>query len=156
MPNTRFIPIPTGLAHALTRGEPDAYGNTPERSISDGQGNPCRHCLDYIPEGAPMLTLAYRPFRALHPYAETGQIFLCADPCAPWREEGTPPILKNRPDYLLKAYGLDGRIIYGTGKVTPQFEIDTYAATLLALSGVAFVDVRSSSNNCFLVRINKA
>lgn len=83
----RFSPIPTDTARALQTGGLDAYGMLPERKLSDGGGNPCRHCLGMIPEGAEMLVLAHRPFPALQPYAETGPIFLCAAPCAAggWR-----------------------------------------------------------------------
>lgn len=156
MASIRFMPMPTEQARAFTQGGPDAYGNAPERSVADGAGNPCRHCLKDIPQGAPMLTLAYRPFRNLHPYAETGPIFLCADPCAAWNGHGLPPILTTSPDYLLKGYGADARIVYGTGKVTEFGEIEAYAASLLARSDIAFVDVRSARNNCFHLRIIRA
>ncbi|MEZ5754860.1 MAG: DUF1203 domain-containing protein [Paracoccaceae bacterium] len=77
----RFVPIPTEIARAYQADGLDSYGLLPERRVSDGGGNPCRHCLRMIPAGAGMLVLAHRPFGALQPYAETGPIFLCADPC---------------------------------------------------------------------------
>ena len=76
-----YIPLPTDEVRKLQAGGPDAYGNAPERVVSDGGGNPCRHCLKLIPEGAPMLILAHRPFSKAQPYAETGPIFLCGEPC---------------------------------------------------------------------------
>ncbi|MEC8197925.1 MAG: DUF1203 domain-containing protein, partial [Pseudomonadota bacterium] len=45
------------------------------------------------------------------------------------------------------------RIVYGTGQVTPTSDIAPYAETLLARADIAFVDVRSASNNCFLCRV---
>ena len=106
----RFTALPTDEVRALQSGGPDAYGNTPERAVSDGAGNPCRHCLQQIPEGAPMLILAHRPFPAPQPYAETGPIFLCADACP--RHEGPemPEVFTRSPDYLIKGYGEDDRI----------------------------------------------
>jgi hypothetical protein len=156
MATIRFIPIPTEHARALTQGGADAYGNPPERSQSDGSGNPCRHCLGFIAKGAGMLTLAYRPFQTLHPYAETGPVFLCAETCAPWQGTGLPPILTSSPDYLLKGYTADERICYGTGRVTPRDEIETYADSLMERRDIAFVDVRSARNNCFHLRIIRA
>lgn len=153
MPNIRFLPMPTEHARALTQGGNDAYGLPPERSLSDGEGNPCRHCLTFIDKGQPKLTVAYRPFRGHHPYAETGPIFLCANECAPWEGEGLPPILSSSPDFLLKGYSLDERICYGTGKTTAQCEIVAYSSKLLERSDIAFVDVRSARNNCFQLRI---
>ncbi|MFN7050754.1 MAG: DUF1203 domain-containing protein, partial [Gemmobacter sp.] len=72
-----FTPIPTETVRALQSGAADANGQSPERHVSDGGGNPCRHCLQMIPAGAGMLILAHRPFTRLQPYAESGPIFLC-------------------------------------------------------------------------------
>jgi hypothetical protein len=106
-----------------------------------------------IPEGAPMLVLAYRPFATLQPYAETGPVFLCSDACAP---AGTdlPDVLVS-PAYLLKAYGADERIIYGTGQTTPIEQVHSYAKALLERDDVAFVDLRSAVNNCWQCRISR-
>ena len=60
MPALRFVALDSALVQAWRRGLPDANGQAPERQISDGGGNPCRHCLDDIAEGAPMLVLAHR------------------------------------------------------------------------------------------------
>ncbi|MCK0096127.1 DUF1203 domain-containing protein [Yoonia sp. F2084L] len=148
----KFSGMPTHHADAFREGGLDAYGNPPERQISDGSA-PCRCCLKMIPEGAPMLILAYRPFDAIHAYAETGPVFICADHCAP---DGTalPKVIVS-PDYLLKAHSADERVIYGTGQITPRDAVESYAATLLARDDVAFVDLRSARNNCWQVRITR-
>ena len=92
--------IPTDLARAYQAGGCDAYGNPPERARSDGGGNPCRHCLRYIPKGADMLVLAHRPFPQTQPYAETGPVFLCADDCsAPQTTGALPKSWKARQTY---------------------------------------------------------
>ena len=81
-----FVGLPTEEVRQLQFGAGDANHQVPERHIARGDGNPCRHCLKHIPEGAEMLILAHRPFAETQPYAETGPIFLCADPCE--RHEG--------------------------------------------------------------------
>lgn len=153
MAEIKFIPLPSDEAKALRNGGRDAYDCAPERARSDGGGNPCRHCLELIPENAAMLILAYRPFDHLQPYAETGPIFLCADDCKPWSGTGVPPILRSSPDYLLKGYTADQRIRYGTGKVVAKDAVAAYATDLLNREDISFVDVRSARNNCFQVRI---
>src|SRR3989338_5984771 len=70
----RFTPTPTETVRAYQAGGPDANGQAPERHISDGGGNPCRHCLAMIPKGSPMLVLAHRPFPQPQPYAELDRI----------------------------------------------------------------------------------
>jgi len=146
--------LPGELARAWRRGAPDAYGMAPERGhVSDGVGVPCRHCLHDVPAGRGYLVLAHRPFPELQPYAETGPIFLCEDDCARWPGQAPPPILSTSPDYLLKGYGADFRIVYGTGRVVPASEVPGHAAALLADQAIAFVDVRSARNNCWQLRI---
>ena len=107
-----------------------------------------------IPEGKGMLVLAHRPFGALQPYAETGPIFLCADPCEAGGGAELPEILASS-DYIVRGYGADERIVYGTGGVVETARIPGRAEELLAMPGVAFVHVRSARNNCFQLRIER-
>jgi len=148
-----FTPIPTAIVRAYQSGGPDANGQTPERKLSDGGGTPCRHCLKMIPTGADMLVLAHRPFPAPQPYAELGPIFLCAEPCEAGGGEAVPEILDS-PQYIVRGYGMDDRIVYGTGAVVPTARIIDEAAARLADARVAYVHVRSARNNCFQVRID--
>lgn len=150
----RFTAMPTEIARAYQAGAPDAYGSPPERRISTGGGNPCRHCLKMIPEGAGMLVLAHRPFPALQPYAETGPIFLCADDCEQGGGAVLPEMLASS-DYIVRGYGADDRIVYGTGEVAPTPLIPALAATLLTDPRVAYVHVRSARNNCYQCRIDR-
>lgn len=149
-----FKPIPTAIARAYQAGGPDANGQVPERQISDGDGNPCRHCLQNIPEGAEMLVLAHRPFPALQPYAELGPIFLCANACEAGGGLAVPEILSS-PDYIVRGYGPDDRIVYGTGAVVPTARLAEEAGVRLADRRVAYVHVRSARNNCYQVRIDR-
>ncbi len=151
----QFSPIPTEIVRAYQAGGADANGQTPERHISDGDGNPCRHCLKMIPAGAGMLILAHRPFPTLQPFAEMGPIFLCADACAPGGGSDLPEIL-NSAEYILRGYGPDDRIVYGTGAVVVTGSIPDEAAARLGDPRVAYVHVRSSRNNCYHLRIDRA
>lgn len=150
----RFVAIPTDQVRAWQDGGPDANGQRPERAVSDGGGNPCRHCLKMIPKGAGMLILAHRPFPAPQPYAEVGPIFLCADPCAQGGGAALPEVLA-APDYIVRGYGTDDRIVYGTGGVVATDRIAARAEELLADPRVAYVHVRSARNNCFQCRIDR-
>ena len=151
----RFLAMPSDQATAYRLGAPDAYGLSPERRLSPG-GYPCRHCLGEIAEGEAYLTLAYRPFPALQPYAETGPIFLHADACPRYEaSEILPPMLES-PDYLVRGYGADHRIVYGSGGVVPTTAIVTRALDLLADPHIAYLHVRSARNNCYQCRIERA
>lgn len=150
-----YLPYNANEVAALRAGGPDAYGNPAEHAISDGAGNPCRSCLCNIVAGKGMLVCAARPFAALQPYAETGPVFFCADECTAYDGATIPPVLRSSPDYLVKAYDAVDRIVYGTGQITPNDQIEGYAASLLGRGDVAYVDVRSARNNCFLTRIKQ-
>lgn len=150
-----FSPLPTAQVRALQSGGPDANGQRPERQVSDGGGNPCRHCLQMIPRGAGMLVLAHRPFPEPQPYAEVGPIFLCADTCDAGGGEVLPAILAS-PDYIVRGYGADNRIVYGTGAVVPTEQIATETALRLADARVVYVHVRSARNNCYQLRVDRA
>ena len=101
-----------------------------------------------------MLVLAHRPFPAPQPYAEIGPIFLCADPCQPGGG-GSVPAMLDSPDYILRGYGSDDRIVYGTGAVVPTADLAAQALERLADPRVAYVHVRSARNNCYQVRIDR-
>jgi hypothetical protein len=156
MSTIRFTAMPSADAEHFWKGGTDAYGRSPEMQTSDGPGHPCRHCLKNIDAGEAFLVLAYRPFPSLQPYAETGPIFLHADPCPRYvAEEVLPPILSS-PDYIVRGYGSDDRIVYGSGAVTPTGDIADRANSLLARDDIAYLHVRSARNNCYQCRIDRA
>ncbi|MDE4098526.1 DUF1203 domain-containing protein [Phaeobacter gallaeciensis] len=147
--------LSTDTARALQAGGLDANGQTPERSTSDGAGNPCRHCLRYIPEDADMLILAHRPFPTPQPYAEVGPIFLCAEECSRHEGDAMPEVLQGSPDYLIKGYGQDDRIVYGTGAVVEAERMMGQAEEIFADPRIAYIHIRSARNNCYQARIDR-
>ena len=151
-----FPPVPTDEAVALRAGKADANGQSPEVHVAEESGLPCRHCLRRIAAGERYLILAYRPFPAPQPYAEIGPIFLHADPCpaAPPSAE-LPPMLTSAA-YILRGYGADDRIVYGSGKVVAPGALATEAEALFAEDRIAYAHVRSSTNNCYQCRIDRA
>ena len=152
-----FVAMPTDTARAFQTGSVDANGQRPERHVSDGGGNPCRHCLTDIAEGGPFLILAYRPFPKPQPFAEIGPIFLHANACD--RHDGAagiPPMFLDRERLLIRGYGEDHRIVYGTGRVVPATGLADAAAELLERPEVAYLHLRSASNNCYQCRIDRA
>lgn len=153
-----FSGMPTDLAAAYRIGALDANGQVPERRISDGDGVPCRHCLGSVKAGAAYLVLAYRPFPALQPYAEVGPVFIHADECTAYSPAQGLPAREQRAKSgrILRGYGTDDRIVYGTGVVVDNAEIESRAAAILERPDVAYVHMRSAANNCFTLRIDRA
>lgn len=156
-PAIKFVSMPTETASAYQAGAVDANGQSPERHISAGDGIPCRHCQQDVAAGEPYLVLAYRPFPSPQPYAESGPIFLHADPCPRYPEVADlPSVFAMRKLVLIKGYGHDDRIVYGTGTLVPPTELSAAAAAILARGDIAYVHARSAFNNCYQCRIDRA
>lgn len=151
-----FTPLSTTVVEGYRSSLPDANGQVPERVVARGSGNPCRHCLQMIPEGAEMLVLAHRPFPAPQPYAEIGPIFLCADACAAAAAGPDLPAILASPDYIIRGYSADHRIVYGSGAVVPTAGIIEEAEARLANPQIAYLHVRSARNNCYQLRVDRA
>ena len=150
MSRIRFEAMPEDTVRAFQAGERDANDQAPERHISDGQGNPCRHCLTDIPEGEPFLVLAYRPTAALQPYAEVGPIFLHAEACDRYGGAAkVPAIFRNRERIMIRGYGRDDRIVYGSGRVIATDGLAEAAAKLFERPEIAYIHLRSAANNCY-------
>ncbi|MGL3605778.1 DUF1203 domain-containing protein [Rhizobium sp. G187] len=150
----QFHAMPSDDAEALRNGGLDAYSLAPERRLSPG-GYPCRHCLDEIAKGEAYLTLAYRPFPELQPYAETGPIFLHAEICPRYQAlEILPPMLVS-PDYIVRGYGEDHRIVYGSGGVVATEAIPARAEALFTDPRIAYLHIRSARNNCYQCRVDR-
>lgn len=152
-----FHALPTDDVRKLQAGQPDYYGQIPEQAVSDGAGTPCRHCLSDTPEGDRMLILSHRPFLDDQPYAEVGPIFLCRDNCVRFEaSENLPPILSTSPDYLIKGYGADDRIVYGTGQIIAPDNMVNACESIFEDPDVAYIHVRSARNNCYQCKVTRA
>jgi Protein of unknown function (DUF1203) len=152
----RFVALETELVKRLQAGGLDANGQEPERHISAGGMVPCRHCLQDVEAGEPYLILAHRPFPAAQPYAEQGPIFLHAKPCARHAEtENAPRMFLERKAYLIRGYGADNRIVYGTGRIVAPTLMGETARQTFRNPNVSYIHVRSASNNCYQCRIDR-
>ncbi|NKB51560.1 MAG: DUF1203 domain-containing protein [Rhizobiaceae bacterium] len=157
----KFSGMNSRHAHKLWQGGADDFGNRPETSVSDGSGNPCRHCLKMIQKGERFMILSYRPFDELQPYAEQGPVFLHAEPCESFQAQvdpdqttKLPAVLCDSSHYLMRGYDARQRTVYGSGTIVEKDKIKTVADTLLAEPSIEFIHVRSSTNNCWQARID--
>ncbi|MCB1390067.1 MAG: DUF1203 domain-containing protein [Rhodobacteraceae bacterium] len=150
-----FLPLPRSVVDHFRAGGADAYGLPPERRRVAGGGVPCRATLRLLPEDAPYLILAHRPFDGLNPYTETGPIFVSAEALPMATPSPDLPPFLTAPDYIVRGYSSDERIVYGTGEVTPTEAIIARCTALLSRPDVAFVHIRSSRNNCFHCRVER-
>ena len=101
--------------------------------------------------------LAYRPFPSPQPYAEVGPIFLCAEPCRRHPDTNVlPRMFQDWDRILVRGYTSHHRIKYGTGQV---IDIQAVAPTIEHIfrdGSVAYIHMRSASNNCYQCRVERA
>jgi Protein of unknown function (DUF1203) len=151
-----FVALETESVEALRHGAVDANGQPCERHVAPQDGLPCRHCLAMIGKGEPFLILSHRPFPAPQPYAEQGPIFLHAEHCRRGGGTAEIPAFLDSPRYIVRGYGNDDRIVYGTGQVVETSRIPSAARELLADQKIAYLHVRSATNNCYHCRIERS
>ena len=70
-------------------------------------------------------------------------------------DAATPRERRARSGRILRGYGSDDRIVYGTGIVVPNSDIEAQSAAILGRGDVAYVHMRSAANNCFTLRIDR-
>ncbi|MFN8491327.1 MAG: DUF1203 domain-containing protein [Caldilineaceae bacterium] len=156
MNSLRFVALSTEIVRTYQNGAPDANGQPPERHIAQETGLPCRHCLRAMKVGEPYLILAHRPFPAAQPYAELGPIFLHADACERHAETtDAPAMFLSWERLLIRGYNVQNRIIYGTGQVVAPSQLVEAAEQLLARPELAYLHMRSATNNCYQCRIER-
>jgi Protein of unknown function (DUF1203) len=147
--------ISTQHVHELRGGGPDANGQFPLRRTAQGVANPCRHCLQLIADGEEKLVLSYRPFTHVHPYAETGPIFLHAADCARYESDSLPAWFAYLTPAIIRGYGYDDWIKYESGEVIAGGDLTARCEKILASDDVAYVHIRSKFN-CFQCRVDRA
>ena len=154
---TVFKALSTEMVRSYQNGASDAHGQMPERVISDGTGNQCRHCLTEIPKGQDMLILSFMPFDEVNAYSEMGPIFLCGSECFRHPDSNElPDLFAHNNKMLIRGYSTDGKIVYGTGSVVNTTDIKKVAGQIFDDSKVSYIHLRSEGYNCYQCRIDRA
>ena len=147
--------IPTTDVAALRDGGPDANGQPALVRIAQGLANPCRHCLQLIPEGEEKLVFSYRPFPSIQPYAETGPIFLHKRPCNRYEGKTLPSWFAFLQPAIIRGYDASDWSRYDTGDVVDGKDLAETCRRILSMEGIAFVHIRSKWN-CFQCQVDRA
>ena len=64
-------------------------------------------------------------------------------------------MMGRRPASLVKGYGADDRIVYGSGAIVPGAEVGDHAADLLARDAIVYLHVRPAPNICYFLRFDR-
>jgi hypothetical protein len=151
----RVSAIPTKIADLVrsTLRSP-GYGHPAHVEVATGYG-PCRHCLRDFKVGEDRRILfTYDPFYELRVHALPGPIFIHADACARFSDEGKFPEDLRSHRLTFAGYGAQRSLL--CEKMVESGEVETMIDELLGRPDVLFIHVRDTEAGCYDLRIERA
>ncbi|MDQ6860067.1 MAG: DUF1203 domain-containing protein [Verrucomicrobiota bacterium] len=150
--NFRVVALPTEVAKSA---RDKAELGTPDHKVSVvelEQSAPCRHCLTWAKTGERVILFPYQAIASDRPYAESGPIFVHADPCPRYdASDEFPPELRN--GRVIRAYNYAHEIV--AAEMANGVPEET-AARLLQNPCAAFLHVRSATHGCYTFKVERA
>ena len=154
MNSIRVLAIPTKVAEKVrATGKAPGYGHPAHTEVAAGYG-PCRHCLRTFNVGEEKRTLfTYDPFRDIEDVPLPGPIFIHADGCARYPEDGGYPEQMLPHASVLMAYSKGRRLVAelpadGGGQMAA-------IQTLFEDPSVDYIHVRDQAAGCFDFRVER-
>jgi Protein of unknown function (DUF1203) len=151
----RILAIPTKVAELVrtTRRSP-GYGHPAHTETAAGYG-PCRHCLRTFRIGEEQRTLfTYDPFHGLETFPLPGPVFVHAESCARYPEDGPFPEDMRTHALTFAAYGR-GRRLLAEQHVTDG-AVDEAVKELFGRADVDYVHVRDTDAGCYDFRVERS
>ncbi len=151
-PGFRVVTLRTEVAEAARRAA--AAGASDHRVvIADSPDSfPCRHCLRWAQPNERMILFPFAATPAGQPYAETGPIFVHADPCEQYGATDQYPA-DFRSGRSIRAYDSNRNII--AAEAVNGSEPEAIIEKFLEKPETAFVHVRSASHGCYTMEIQR-
>lgn len=154
MASMRVVAVPTAVAEYV-RAEMKAprYKHPAFRDLATGYG-PCRHCLRTFKVGKEeRILFTYDAFDAVEDKPLPGPVFVHAEECERYAEDGGFPADMRDHALTLNVYGRGRRLIaqeyVSDGNVEPVVE------RLLGQAGVDYIHVRDTNAGCYDFRIER-
>jgi hypothetical protein len=151
----RIVAIPTQVAKEVRSTMRAPVYDFPAHMEVAADDAPCRHCLRTFTAGHERRILfTYDRFTGLEPLPQPGPIYIHADNCPRYPEDGGfPEELRGSPR-TLEAYARGRRLLaqehVSDGKFEPVIE------ELFTRADVEYLQVNSTTAGCFTFRIERA
>lgn len=150
----RVVAIATEIADAVRRTQQDPHYGHPAHTAVIGEGAPCRHCLQLIAAGSEKATLfTYDAFAGLESLPLPGPVYIHAEACERYAENGGFPAALKKSPRTLQAYA-SGRRLVATEYVEDR-NVDSGIEKLFARPDVEYIHVRSTRAGCYTFRIER-
>jgi len=154
MQNVRIIAIETEIAEQVRATLKAPVYGFPAHLEAAEDSAPCRHCLGTIAPNARRILFTYDRFTGKESLPQPGPVYIHADGCPRYPENGGfPEQLRNSPR-TVEAYARGRKLkrqeYVADGRFEPIIE------KLLADRGVDYLQINSTTAGCFTFRIERA
>lgn len=152
-------PIPAATLRRLREQGNDDYGHSWRPRIDDEGGAPLRCCLRDSKPGEQIVLISYAPVRSpvadAGPYDEIGPVFVHAEECAGYIDDGRyPQEWASDRRQVLRAYRADGTIAGGV-QLEAGENRDAAARELFTDPEVVFLHSRNVIYGCYMLEIRR-
>ncbi len=151
--NYRIVALTTEVAEAARQAADAEVSDHATITADSPTGYPCRHCLRCAKLGERVILFPFSSVPSGRPYAETGPVFVHAEPCERYADTGTyPPAF--RMNRVVRAYNSKHDMI--DAAVVNGHEPEAVIEKLLENPETDFIHVRSATRGCYTFRIERA
>jgi hypothetical protein len=150
----RAHPIDPDRLQAMRVQGHDEHGN-PWMAYPALGWEPLRCCLRLADANEAIVLISYAPFTTTSPWTEAGPVYVHADRCPGYAEDGLPAAFRTGPR-VLRGYDRDRALLYDHVRVVGEGEdLAAVASELLADAVVQTVHVRALATQCFTYAITR-
>ena len=148
----RVVALPTAVAEVARQKAAADAPDHKTRIVEAERTAPCRHCLTWAKPGERVILFPYQAVASNQPYAESGPIFIHAEPCRRYSAPNEFP-RELRSGRAIRAYNAQNEILQAE---IVNGEPEEAAARLLQDEAVRFLHVRSASHGCYTFKVEQA
>jgi len=155
MTSFRVVEIPTSIAESVRSSlRSPRYGHPAHTEIATGYG-PCRHCLRTFRVGAEARILfTYDPFEGMEALPLPGPVFIHAEACERYPEDGGFPGDLRSHALTLNGYARGRRL--RAQEYVADGEVEAALERLLARPEIDYIHVRDTAAGCYDLCVERA
>jgi hypothetical protein len=150
----RVVAVPTEIAESVRKTMKDPqYGFPAYTSVGQGDA-PCRHCLGLISAGMKQTLFTYDAFAGQEKLPLPGPVYVHAEACKRYPEDGGYPEALKASTRTLNAYGRGRRLV--AQEYVEGGNVDETIERLLGREDVDYIHVRSTTAGCYTFRVERS
>jgi Protein of unknown function (DUF1203) len=150
----RVVAVSTDIAESVRRTMKDPhYGFPAYTGVATG-GAPCRHCLRMISPGELRTLFTHDAFESIETLPLPGPVYVHAEACERYREDGGFPAELRKSPRTLNAYARGRRLL--AQEHVKDGNVDAAIARLFERESVDYIHVRSTTAGCYTFRVERA